>query len=54
MRTLSYVIVDVFTQNKLEGNPLAVFNGAEGLDDATMQALARETNHASSDNHLVA
>ncbi len=31
MRTLRYVIVDVFTQNKLEGNPLAVFTGTEGL-----------------------
>jgi trans-2,3-dihydro-3-hydroxyanthranilate isomerase len=44
MRTLRYVIVDVFTATALEGNPLAVFTGADGLDDATMQALARETN----------
>ncbi len=44
MRTLRYVIVDVFTTTPLEGNPLAVFTGGDGLDDATMQALARETN----------
>jgi trans-2,3-dihydro-3-hydroxyanthranilate isomerase len=44
MRTLRYVIVDVFTATPLEGNPLAVFTGADGVDDETMQALARETN----------
>ena len=44
MRTLRYVIVDVFTATALEGNPLAVFTGGDGLDDTTMQALARETN----------
>ena len=44
MRTLRYTVVDVFTSTPLEGNPLAVFTGGEGLDDATMQALARETN----------
>ena len=44
MRSLRYVIVDVFTATALEGNPLAVFTGADGLDDNTMQALARETN----------
>ena len=44
MRSLRYSIVDVFTSNPLEGNPLAVFTGGDGLSDATMQALARETN----------
>ena len=44
MRTLRYVIVDVFTTTPLEGNPLAVFTGGDGLSDETMQALARETN----------
>lgn len=44
MRTLRYVLVDVFTDRKLTGNPLAVFTDARGLDDTTMQALARETN----------
>lgn len=44
MPTLRYTIVDVFTSTPLEGNALAVFTGGDGLDDATMQALARETN----------
>lgn len=41
---LAYEILDVFAEAPLEGNPLAVFFGAERLDSATMQALARETN----------
>jgi trans-2,3-dihydro-3-hydroxyanthranilate isomerase len=44
MRSLEYVICDVFTERPLAGNALAVFTDANGLDDATMQALARETN----------
>lgn len=36
--------LDVFTHTPLAGNPLAVFPDAEGLDAATMQALAREMN----------
>ena len=44
MRTLRYSIVDVFAETALEGNPLAVFTGGDGLSDALMQALARETN----------
>jgi trans-2,3-dihydro-3-hydroxyanthranilate isomerase len=44
MRTLRYVICDVFTERKLAGNALAVFTDARGLDDGTMQALAREMN----------
>ena len=43
-REYSYVVVDVFTQVPLEGNPLAVFPDARGLDDATMQKIAKETN----------
>ncbi len=39
-----YRIVDVFTQNLLEGNSLAVFPQALGLDDSTMQKIARELN----------
>lgn len=35
---------DVFTSTPLTGNPLAVFLDARGLSDATMQAIARETN----------
>jgi trans-2,3-dihydro-3-hydroxyanthranilate isomerase len=36
--------VDVFAENPLEGNALAVFADARGLSTAEMQALARETN----------
>jgi trans-2,3-dihydro-3-hydroxyanthranilate isomerase len=42
MRTLRYVVADVFTDTPLEGNQLAVFTDARDLDDATMQALAKE------------
>lgn len=44
MPSYRYRVVDVFTENKLEGNPLAVFTEAEGLDTATMQKLAQELN----------
>ncbi|MEY2932399.1 MAG: hypothetical protein RL033_3148 [Pseudomonadota bacterium] len=43
MKTLRYVICDVFAENPLEGNPLTVFTDARGIDGATMHALARET-----------
>lgn len=39
-----YRVVDVFTERALEGNPLAVFPDAAGLDAATMQRIARELN----------
>jgi trans-2,3-dihydro-3-hydroxyanthranilate isomerase len=39
-----YRVVDVFTTVALEGNPLAVFTDATGLDSATMQRIAREMN----------
>lgn len=39
-----YRVVDVFTQQPLEGNPLAVFADGAGLDDRTMQKIARELN----------
>src|SRR5262245_3764964 len=42
MRTLRYVVVDVFTDTPLAGNQLAVFTNAEGVSDTAMQALARE------------
>ncbi|MBV9271294.1 MAG: PhzF family phenazine biosynthesis protein [Candidatus Eremiobacteraeota bacterium] len=41
---LHYRVVDVFTKIALEGNPLAVFPDARGLDDALMQRIARELN----------
>jgi trans-2,3-dihydro-3-hydroxyanthranilate isomerase len=39
-----YVITDVFTDTPLQGNALAVFPDAAGLDDRAMQRLAREMN----------
>lgn len=41
-RTYRYRVVDVFAEGPLEGNPLAVFPEARGLDDATMQKIAAE------------
>ncbi len=41
---LDYEIFDVFTDVPLAGNPLAVVHGAEGLDTARMQAIAKEFN----------
>jgi trans-2,3-dihydro-3-hydroxyanthranilate isomerase len=43
-RSYRYRVVDVFTDTPLEGNPLAVFPEAQGLDDDTMQDIARELN----------
>ncbi|HEV7178229.1 MAG TPA: PhzF family phenazine biosynthesis protein [Candidatus Baltobacteraceae bacterium] len=39
-----YHVVDVFTSVPLEGNALAVFPDARGLDAAIMQRIARELN----------
>jgi PhzF family phenazine biosynthesis protein len=41
--TRPYVQVDVFADRPGAGNPLAVVLDAQGLDDATMQAIARWT-----------
>jgi trans-2,3-dihydro-3-hydroxyanthranilate isomerase len=46
LRELRYVLVDVFADRPLAGNPLAVFPDAGGLDDATLQLVAREMDHA--------
>ena len=43
-RQFRFVQIDVFTSQRLEGNPLSVFTDARGLNDAEMQGLARETN----------
>jgi trans-2,3-dihydro-3-hydroxyanthranilate isomerase len=40
----AYVIADVFTEVPLEGNQVAVFTEAAGLDDEQMQRTAREMN----------
>jgi trans-2,3-dihydro-3-hydroxyanthranilate isomerase len=39
-----YAILDVFAENPLQGNALAVFTDARGLTTEQMQAIARETN----------
>ncbi|MEL7024081.1 MAG: PhzF family phenazine biosynthesis protein [Pseudomonadota bacterium] len=44
MSSLPFVIVDVFTRTPGGGNPLAVVFDAEGVDDATLQRIAREFN----------
>ena len=41
-----YLVVDVFTQHPLEGNPLAVFPHALNMDDELMQRIAKELNLA--------
>lgn len=43
-RSRKYVVVDVFTEQPLQGNPLAVFPDGSGFDDLTMQRIARELN----------
>jgi trans-2,3-dihydro-3-hydroxyanthranilate isomerase len=43
-RSYRYRVVDVFTEQPLEGNSLAVFPDALGLDDGLMQRIARELN----------
>ena len=44
MRTFAFVTVDVFTDRRFGGNPLAVFPDAQGLSDGEMQSLAAEFN----------
>jgi trans-2,3-dihydro-3-hydroxyanthranilate isomerase len=44
MPRYSFVTVDVFTDKRFGGNPLAVFPDAQGLGDADMQSLAAEFN----------
>ncbi len=39
-----FVTLDVFTRTRFAGNQLAVVRDAEGLDDRSMQAIAREFN----------
>jgi trans-2,3-dihydro-3-hydroxyanthranilate isomerase len=41
---LPYHILDVFTDTRFCGNPLAVVLDADGVDDARMQTIAREFN----------
>jgi trans-2,3-dihydro-3-hydroxyanthranilate isomerase len=46
MPLLHYRVVDVFTTQALEGNPLAFFTDASGIDEALLQRIAREMNLA--------
>ncbi len=46
MSTYRYVICDVFTDQPLAGNQLAVFPEAREIPDALLQPLAREINFA--------
>ena len=43
-KSYRYRVVDVFTSIALEGNALAVFPDSSGIDDTTMQRIARELN----------
>jgi trans-2,3-dihydro-3-hydroxyanthranilate isomerase len=40
----TFYIIDVFAERRYAGNQLAVFRHVEGMDDAEMQQIARETN----------
>lgn len=44
MRALPIIQVDVFTHEAFGGNPCTVVFDADGLDQATMQRIAREMN----------
>ncbi|MFL6333743.1 MAG: PhzF family phenazine biosynthesis protein [Pyrinomonadaceae bacterium] len=43
-RRLHYHLIDVFTDRAFGGNPLAVVTNGRGVDDVTMQAIAKEFN----------
>lgn len=43
---LEFVTVDVFSDRRFGGNPLAVVPDGRGLDDGVMQSLAREFNYS--------
>ncbi|MDF1794226.1 MAG: PhzF family phenazine biosynthesis protein [Thalassobaculaceae bacterium] len=44
--SLSFETVDVFTETRFGGNPLAVVFGAEELETDRLQAIAREFNYS--------
>src|SRR5919198_122004 len=44
MASFRYVVVDVFTDEALSGNQLAVFTDAREIPEAKLQPLAREVN----------
>jgi trans-2,3-dihydro-3-hydroxyanthranilate isomerase len=48
VRRFRYVVADVFTDEPLTGNQVAVFTDARDLSDIDMQSLAREMNFSES------
>jgi predicted PhzF superfamily epimerase YddE/YHI9 len=44
MHDYAFRIVNVFAEERLGGNPLAVVEDGRALDDATMQAIALQFN----------
>lgn len=42
----NFFIVDVFAEEKYEGNQLGVFRNAKGLTDTQMQKIAKEMNYS--------
>jgi len=46
MGKLTFYIVDVFAEEKYEGNQLAVVRGAKSLSDTKMQKIAKEMNYS--------
>lgn len=44
MEKIHYSIVDVFSEGKYTGNPLAVFKNSGSLSNSEMQKIAREMN----------
>ena len=43
-RRYAFRVVNVFAEERLAGNPLAVIENAEGLSDAEMQRIALQFN----------
>ena len=46
MEKIQYSIVDVFSEGKYTGNPLAVFKNAGNISDSEMQQIAKEINYS--------
>ncbi|MGF9692122.1 PhzF family phenazine biosynthesis protein [Rhizobium sp. 0TCS1.26] len=46
MAEAAFVTVDVFTEERFAGNPLAVFTDARGIDDDAMQKIAAEFGYS--------
>lgn len=46
MKSITFYIVDVFAEEKYQGNQLAVFRNAVELSKDEMQSIAKETNFA--------